>query len=44
MVATMTYEKDRNWTSRVPIRQVVVGQPFHTYCNMGVGDHFYHAG
>lgn len=43
-VLVMTYEKDRHWVNKVPVRQVAVGSAYHSYCNMGVGDHFFGEG
>jgi len=37
----LVYKKADNWTSRVPINQVVLSSPYHSYCNTGVGDSFF---
>lgn len=44
MVTIQTYDKERHWISKIPIKQVQLGQLFHSYCNTGVGNFFYSEG
>jgi len=43
-IYVIIYEKEKHWINKIPLNQVVIGEPFHTYFNVGYGDFFHSEG
>ena len=38
----VSYDKERHWIGKVPIKELEMGQPYHSFCNTAVGNTFYY--
>jgi ribosomal protein L31 len=43
-VYVLIYEKERHWTSKFPVVQTRIGEPYHSLCSSGCGDKFHFLG
>lgn len=36
----LTYEKERHWIEKIPVKNIPIGTHYHSLCNMGAGNYF----